>query len=156
MGFGPFSSESTAKQTTQTVSDSGQLNTKSTVAQGGSLLLGKGSNYVAPGSLNFAGAKGDIIFNTSADEDIITAALDKLGDLNSNYNANLQNIFDQAAAANAAAAAASGGNLDKVLSTLTPLAESKQTDGESGRNNVVLWVFLAIAAVAGIYFWRKG
>jgi hypothetical protein len=48
-----------------------------------------------------------------------------------------------------------GASQDKTNALLASLAESKQTEGESGRNKIVLYVVLATLALVGWIFWRK-
>jgi len=43
----------------------------------------------------------------------------------------------------------------QALSQIGSLAESKQTEGEAGRNKIMMWVALAALAVVAIVFWRS-
>ncbi len=45
--------------------------------------------------------------------------------------------------------------LDSVLTKLSDLAESKQTDGESGKNKIVLYVVAGVLALLAFLFYRK-
>ena len=62
MGFGPFSSDSSSSQETVNVGGSGQYNKKSTVAQGGSVLVSKGANV---GGTTLTGSKGAVTVNNT-------------------------------------------------------------------------------------------
>tara|TARA_R110000868_G_scaffold4437_1_gene27941 strand:- start:78 stop:506 length:429 start_codon:yes stop_codon:yes gene_type:complete len=55
------------------------------------------------------------------------------------------------------AAQADAGNsaLDASLSKLSDLAMTKATDGESGKNNIVLYIALGALALVAFIFWRK-
>jgi len=63
MGFGPGSSDSKSSQKTTNVSGQGQNNQKSSVAQGGSVLIDKGASI---GGYSLKGVNGDLaITNTT-------------------------------------------------------------------------------------------
>jgi hypothetical protein len=134
-------SESLSQQTTQTVSDSGQLLGKgATVAQGQSTLLGKGAKLLTPGAFDFSGTKGNISI-TSSDAEVFSKALDAIQGSNAGFNSSLTTLLDKTTATGSQ-------NLEKVLAQLTPLAESQQTGGASGQNKSVLTLAgLALAAV---------
>ena len=67
----------------------------------------------------------------------------------------LQTVGSNLTSAVNSQSAAGKETLNTVLGQLTSLAESKQTDGESGRNNVILYIALAVLAVVGVYFYRN-
>lgn len=60
MGFGAFSSDSTAKQETVNVSGQGQYNRKSDIAQGGGVLIGRNAKL---GNNDLKGNKGAVTIN---------------------------------------------------------------------------------------------
>lgn len=72
--------------------------------------------------------------------------------MSSGLTGSLGSILDKFNQSSTATATASGQNLDKVLAQLAPLAESKQTDGQSGQNKTVLYIVLAIAAAVAVIF----
>ena len=47
------------------------------------------------------------------------------------------------------------GGLSSILDKITGLAESKQTDGESGKDQRIVWIVVAVLAVVAIIFWRR-
>lgn len=67
----------------------------------------------------------------------------------------LQTVGSNLTNALSAQSAAGSETLENVLGKLTDLAESKQTDGESGKNQIVLYVVLAVLAVVAWIFYRK-
>lgn len=48
-----------------------------------------------------------------------------------------------------------GDTLQSTVGQIIPLAENKQTGGESGQNKTVLWVVLAALAMLGFVFYKK-
>ncbi len=62
MGLGPFSSDSKSSQESVNVGGSGQYIKKGTVAQGGSVQVGKGANV---GGTTLTGAKGPVTINNT-------------------------------------------------------------------------------------------
>ncbi len=45
--------------------------------------------------------------------------------------------------------------IDNLLTKFGTLVESRNTDGQSNNNKTVLYIAIAIAAVFGIFFWRR-
>ncbi len=83
MSVGPFSTDSKAIQKTQNVSGSGQLNEKSEVAQGGSVLVSKGAT-LAKYDLSRAklGKGASIEVNEGPSTDLLTDLVGKLSGVN--------------------------------------------------------------------------
>jgi hypothetical protein len=136
MAFGPFSSESSAKQTTVTLSDSGQYNQKSDVAQGGSLLIGRKGSLVLPGGLQNVRVDKGATLQIGATDDTLAGLVDNI----------TQATSSQIAAATAA-------NADTV-GQLKDLA-SQRTDADAGNPRTLAWI--AVAAIAAfVFIFRKG
>lgn len=51
--------------------------------------------------------------------------------------------------------AAGQSTLNSVLDRISTLAENRQTDGDSSRNKIVLWIVLGVLALVGFVFTRK-
>ncbi|MBC8002339.1 MAG: hypothetical protein H7X97_07095 [Opitutaceae bacterium] len=93
---------------------------------------------------------------TTSDPAVTANAFNAIAGLTEGFNASLASVLDKANQSTAATTAASGANLDKVLASLAPLAESKQTEGASGQNKTVLYIVVAIAiAIAAAFIFRK-
>jgi len=137
------------------------------LTESGSLALtGKGSTYLSPGSLQ-VGAKGqlntglqlsnvggDVTF-TSSDPGVLAMALDRISELSSTNAAAIENLASKSAQAASEAIEASKANLDDLLANIASLSENRQTDGEAGKNKIVLYVVLAVLALLGLLLWRK-
>ena len=137
-------SDSTSQQTTQTVSDSGQLVGKGAViAQGQSTLLGKGAKLLTPGAFDLSGTTGNVTI-TSSDAEVFGKALDAIQSSNAGFSSSLTTLLDKTTATGSQ-------QLEKVLASLAPLAESQQTGGASSQNKSVLTLAgLALLAVIGL------
>jgi len=87
-----------------------------------------------------SGTTGNVTI-TNSDAEVFGRALDAIQGSNEGFSSSLTNLLDKTTAT-------STQQLEKVLAQLTPLAESKQTGGESGQNKTVLTIAgLALAAV---------
>lgn len=110
------------------------------IAQGQSTLLGKGAKLLTPGAFDLSGTTGNVTI-TSSDAEVFGKALDAIQASNAGFSSSLTDLLDKTTST-------ATQQLDKVLAQLTPLAESKQTEGASGQNKSVLTLAgLALAAV---------
>lgn len=104
------------------------------VQEGGALGEGaiSGKQIAQDGSVIIRGGKGALTVNT-LDAEFAKSALSSVGDLSRQQT----------------------NTLGQVLTEISSLAESKQTEGEAGRNKIMMWVALAALAVVAIMFWRQ-
>lgn len=143
MGIGLFGQSQEKHETTtiSTVTDARQTASGSGIIQRGGALgegatsiggLGGGQGNVAqPGATQVAG-HGQLTINT-LDAEVAKAALESVGSLSERQS----DTFGQ------------------MLGQISSLAESKQTEGESDRNRILMWVALAALAVVALIFWRQ-
>jgi hypothetical protein len=143
MGFFGIESSSKATHTVQSATDDARLATgrDATIGEQGSITVGHGGRFQE--GVDLTGSRGATI-NVSQDPDLFRAALESIERQGANFGETLQG-----------ASAQTSSIVEAVLGKLTELAQSKQTDGESGRNMVILWIALGLLAVVGILFWRK-
>jgi hypothetical protein len=72
----------------------------------------------------------------------------------SDLNSALSNVGSTLTTAISQQSSAGKTSLDAVLSRVADLAESKQTSGDSGRNNIILYVVLGVLALLGVFIWK--
>jgi len=143
---------------------------RGTVAQGEARML-SGTGNVADRGMSIYGSPNAQI--TTSDPAVAQAAFDAYLHLQEANNTTLQDLLNAQALAQAtesenlqqilssqsdiiqAGASQSTSLVGQILSKLGELAESKQTEGESGRNQIVLWVVLGVLAVAALLVWTK-
>jgi len=78
-----------------------------------------------------------------------------MGDLVLGDSAGMLNLAGMFTGALSSAGEAQSKLLDKVLDSVSGLAETKVTDGENLKLKLVWWGVAAAAVVAGIWFWRR-
>lgn len=127
---------------------------KGVQAQPGSVAIGSKGKYVSPGSMDLSGVKGDITFN-SLDAELAATALERLESQSGLFANSLRDVIDSNTAAASESGQATAGLLENVLGRLSELSESSQTEGDSGRNKIILYVVLAVIAVFGLMVWKK-
>jgi hypothetical protein len=71
------------------------------------------------------------------------------------FRGTLADIGDTLTKSIAAQADAGSSALDSSLGKLSDLAMTRATDGESGKNNIVLYIALGALALVAFVFWRK-
>jgi hypothetical protein len=117
------------------------------VTQRGLLINPGGVAYTGKsGNTTFKIAKGATVSFMSNAADLADAALTKVGELGDKFMAAVSGLQSDAQQRDSA-----------QLAKLTELSESKQTDGESSRNDTILWIVLglAVAGVLAVRWWRK-
>ena len=96
----------------------------------------------------------------SADPEVLLSALDQVTAQANIFSSSLTDIFSAGTKAQLATALAGADAqksfLDSTFDQLSSLAKSQQTEGESDRNRIVLYVSMAaLAAVAAIFIFGK-
>ena len=116
----------------------------------GSVDASGGSGTVGGTGFTFGGYGNNLSGATisSSDPEVVKAALESVSKLGDAYNANLSDLVSKTSDN-------SNSLLSGVLDSLAKLTESKNTEGQSSVNRTILYVALAIAAVFGIWFWRR-
>lgn len=76
-------------------------------------------------------------------------------DFVTSYNETLSDLVSKQQAAASDASTQTTGLVTTLADKISALVESRNTEGESTRNNTLLYIALAIAAVFGIFFWRR-
>ena|ERR1044071_1883704 len=116
---------------------------------------GANSNVLGQGALQVSG-QGKANFDIqNVDKDVIAAFGGTLADVlhgqaqaETDRTASLQSLLSNQSDQSSTL-------LESIGKQLSALAENKQTEGDSGRNKIVLYVVLAVLAVIGLLIWRK-
>lgn len=153
-------------------------------AGAGEVKGGYGSNLIGQNAVNVAGygqykkneagvydlsnLKNSTVSITQSDPEVLKSALAKVSELAQlqsatlseylkQYNENFDEYLSKQTETASAAAQSQSGLVEKFLGKVSELAESKQTEGESGRNKTVLYVVLGLflAAAAVLIFRRR-
>lgn len=138
MGFsGPFSSASTSKQTSTTISDQG-------------LLLGKGAKFIAPQAIDYS--KAQLAPNYKLGKDATLTINQGVG--SDDLNLLLGRVTDASAAQIQSLSGALGSNTDKQLASLAELLGQK-TETEAGNPKTLAYIAAASIAAFAFIMWRK-
>jgi len=171
MAFGPFSSESRAKEVTTVVSDEGRLvsGKRAVLTESGSIGLGAGAKFLEPGSadlsgikgsvqlggLNLAGATGTTITTTDADlaRDTTKILGGLLADANKERAEASQGLSESLAEANRETGSVLSGAIEK----LGGLLRGQETGGQTDILKPLLIFGIAALVLVGtvIYFTRR-
>lgn len=160
--FGLGGSDSSTAADYAGASDQAAQLYKSQGAQMGQTNVGKGAT-VKTGGIDVSKAKvakGGTLSITVGDtkplEDLSKEFSLAVQDINAENSAALSKVSTASGEQLGQALAGLGAQLKDAFSQLSTLSESKQTEGESGRNQVMLWVVLGVLALMGfIFFWRR-
>ncbi len=107
-------------------------------------LKGNSKLNTAP-TYNLGKGASLVIGDTKPVEDLSKAFAESVADMSKANSAGLSDAM-----------AGLGDQLKSAFAQLTTLSESKQTEGESGRNQYMLWFVLGVLALMGfIFFWRR-
>lgn len=124
------------------LAQNGQNAKDSAVSQGGFL-----TTNIGPGAIN--AASGANVTLTDG------GAFDLARDFVTNYNATLTDLVSAQNDSLAEASSTTSGLIAGLADKISALVESRNTDGESTRNNTILYIALAVAAVFGLFVWRR-
>lgn len=144
MGVGPFSTESTSKNTTV---DNDLVGTDQAIVF--NVATGKkgASKILAPGATTID-IKGDF----SADPAVLQNALNFGQQQSTTFTDALKDIISGASAATAGQAKTLQEVFSKSIDKISALSESAQTEGDTDRNKIILYVVLGLLAVVGAIF----
>lgn len=78
-----------------------------------------------------------------------------LEDLSKDFSLTVKEMSQQNSSALSAGLTGLGDQLKTALSGLTKLGESNQTGGDSGRNQIILWVVLGVLGLVGLLFYLR-
>jgi len=76
-------------------------------------------------------------------------------DLSKQFALTVQDISGQNSDSLSAAVQGMGDQLKSAFTQLAALGESKQTEGDSGRNKIILYVVLGVLALVGLIFFLR-
>lgn len=160
--YGTFGSGDKTQTTTDIQTGASDDATNTTQTGVNALSLGSGNSQGGYGNINVLDQQtGGTRLGDGAKLNLGTVAGNTVGgDVTVGYDAGqfqtaLQTVGSNLSNAVTAQQEAAQKNLDSVLSQLSTLAESAQTDGESGKNQIVLYVVLAVVGLVGWIFYRK-
>jgi hypothetical protein len=142
-----FADTSSTSRTTTTSAPTAASEGSIAVGHGGRFLEGtdvSGSRGARLGTTEVSGG-GDVSIATS-DPDVLLAALERVGQLSSQFSATLGDVATQTNIAQ-------GDQLAKLLGAFGTLQE--ESDKEGKRNKIILYVVLGLLAVLGVIFWRR-
>lgn len=97
----------------------------------GGLSQGANAVYTAPGALNVAGPVSGTITIEAADAQVLGKVLDTVAQIT---DANTHTLND-------------------TLAANAELAKGQQTDGETYRNNTIMWITLGVLGLLGVVFY---
>lgn len=155
MGFGSFissESESKAEDNRIDVSDEGQV-----AARRSKILNPYSTNLEAKSRLNtgldLSGIKvqkgGTFSLELGASTEDMLAITDSLGETLSGFSATTSNTVTTALEQTST-------TVKDALDKISKLSESAQTGGDSGRNQIILYVVFGVLALLGmVVYWRK-
>lgn len=149
--FGIDSNKTSARDERIAVTDQGVATRGGNTTLGEEVLaLGTNARLQAGGIQVAGGGKGSTTTTniTTSDPDVLREALEFADRQSSGFTDTLQDLLN-------AQGSQTQGILDAVLGQLASLAESKQTEGESGRDKIIMWIALGLFAVVAIFFWRR-
>lgn len=130
----------TAGSDDSTVSGIGSASTQSGISLSGFGTVNKlGADFTGANNITVADA----------------GAFDLARDFVASYNETLSDLVTKQQTAAAEASTQTSGLVATLADKISALVESRNTDGESSRNNTLLYIALAVAAVFGIFFWRR-
>ena len=142
--MGVSSSKSKASTTDNRIAATDQAQ----VVQGSAKLVEEGAVSVSEGSQVNTGLQ---LSNVGTGAVVNIGGADMLLEANRDWLSSLSGFNDSLSAV----AASGTDSLNAALASLKDLAESKQTDGESGKNNMLLYVALGAMALGAVYIVKK-
>lgn len=137
------------------------------VTDQGSAVVGKGNvgpgsvanegNYLTQDAVQILGGKlntgvdltnvsGGVQFGTSSEQ--LAKITDSFAKASSDSSKAITDLLDKVLDSQSA-------NTGDAINKITDLAENKQTDGESGKNKIVLYVVAGVLALVAFIFWKK-
>ena len=150
--FGFESNKTNAEDKRNALTDQAQL------AQGRSNLVnapavtGGKNNQVA--GLNLGGAKLQVAKGGTLN--VTMGGGEEISQLSNNVLAAVDNISKSSNEALQAAFEESAKQQKEALAQVAALSESQQTGGDSGRNNIILWIVLGVLGLVGaIFYYRR-
>ncbi|MGZ5544788.1 MAG: hypothetical protein ACXWIU_08940, partial [Limisphaerales bacterium] len=139
VGAGAFGDNSKALNVAASYQESGSIQNR-----------GNNNRVILSGAVDLTNSKGASVVIQQSDPVVLQHILDSATAIAAQSSQSIAGYLTQASQASAA-------SQDKVLSELSTLAESKQTDGQSNVNKTVLYIVggLFAAAVVIAYFFRR-
>ena len=135
-------SESKTDVTSGSATDQGQSAVRSTIANPQSMAAGRDFRYDASITV---GQGGDLIVNDPQG----------IMDLSKLFANTVSNVSSAGTANLNEAIASMGDQLKNAFGSLSKLSESAQTGGDSGRNNIILWIVLGLFGLLAIFLWKR-
>lgn len=108
---------------------------KGKIVESGAIELGKGAKLT---DTDLSGNTGTVTYN-------VTHGVGADG---------LSSLVDKFTTSSGQTAQAFSGLLEKQQTQLGALAEGKQTDGDAGRNKIVVIVVVAVLVLVGLFIWK--
>jgi hypothetical protein len=133
-GIANSTSSTSATDAKITATDDAEVVTGgSTLVETGGLAQGANAVYTAPGALNVAGPVTGTITIEAADAQVLSKVLDTVAQITD----------------------AQTHTLNDTIASNAELAKGKQTDGETYRNNTIMWITLGVLGLLGVVFYGK-
>jgi hypothetical protein len=140
-GFFSVSQSRTAQTSAPTAASEGSI----AVGQGGRFLEGTDVSGSVAARLGTTEAGRDINVSSS-DPEVLTQALQQVGQLSSQFSATLGNVAKETNIAQS----------DQVAQLLGAFGElQKESDKEGKQNKVILYAVLGLLALLGVIFWPR-
>ena len=112
-------------------------------------IYASGSNVSKAGAIALTGSNIRDLTLTDG------GAYDLARDFIASYNSTLSDLVSKQTDASSDSQSKTADLLNSLITGFGSIVESKNTDGESNRNQTILYIALAIAAVFGLFIWKR-